>query len=30
MINTKDISFHNKEVSDCVDESMKLIKELEN
>ena len=30
MINIKDISFHNKEVSDCVDESMKLIKELEN
>jgi len=30
MINTKDLSFQWKEVSDCVDESMKLINELEN
>lgn len=30
MINTKDLSFQWKEVSDCVDESMRLINELEN
>ena len=29
MINTKDITFHNQEVSDCVDESMEVIGKLE-
>ena len=30
LINTKDITFKDQEVSDCVDESMKKIKQLES